>query len=407
MPSYDSALGFTRNLLKNFKINTYIAGSSALASIPLDGGLREHLLDGYDYGDACRNLEDLCKEGTVCFSQDRFLCRYTAMRLPGHDTTVYFLAGPYLFQSPDQHFLLKIQQDLSIPQDHMEYLRRYYLSVPFIEFEDYLRSTLLLLAAEIFGGADRFAVSYCRGFLDDTGDSCYPLSLTRPDARELLEQRYQEENRMMMAVASGDFKETLQILSGLASSSYEKRLPNQLRDHKNHLIIFNTLLRKAAETGGVHPLYLDDISSQYAHKIERISSDSQFTALMREMVRKYCLLVQSYSTKGYSPIIRKVINHISLHLSDDLSLKTLSDHFAISHTYLSSLFRKETGSTLTEYVNRRRMEQALFLLNSTELYIQTIAAACGVPDLNYFTKIFKKHTGKTPSQYRAFIHRNG
>ncbi len=44
---------------------------------------------------------------------------------------------------------------------------------------------------------------------------------------------------------------------------------------------------------------------------------------------------------------------------------------------------------MTEYVNRKRVEHAIFLLNSTNLQIQEIAAACGIPDVNYFTKIFK------------------
>lgn len=398
MAACDLMIAFTRKILEGFKINSHIADSNTLDCL-----FREQPAEGCRSGDACRNLTSLCKEQTVCFFQDRYYCQYIAMRLPGHDTPFFFLAGPYMVQSADQHFLLHIQQSLSIPQSHMKYLNRYYLSVPLIEFEDYLRSTLLLLAAEIYGGPDQFTVSYCKGFPGDTADSHYHPSLAMPDAKELLEQRYQDENRLLAAVASGNFREAQKAL-GFTYMQYEKRLPNQLRDHKNHLIIFNTLMRKAAETGGVHPLYLDDISSQFAHKIERISSNSQVSALPREMVRKYCLLVQSYSTKGYSPIIQKVMNHISTHLDHHLSLKTLSVQFAVSHTYLSSLFKKETGSTLTEYVNRKRVEQALFLLNSTELYIQTIAAACGIPDLNYFTKVFKKQTGKTPSEYRAFLH---
>ena len=65
--------------------------------------------------------------------------------------------------------------------------------------------------------------------------------------------------------------------------------------------------------------------------------------------------------------------------------------------------KKETGSTLTEYVNRKRVEHAIFLLNSTNLQIQEIAAACGIPDVNYFTKIFKKQVGNTPKEYREKI----
>ncbi|PNV61116.1 AraC family transcriptional regulator [Clostridium sp. chh4-2] len=404
MASYDSVLSFTRKILDNFKIPSYISDGDSLQNLPLDGHLREQLFHGYDYKNASRNTINLCGEHMVCFSQDMFFCRYTIMRLPNQEKPVFFLAGPYIFQTVDQHFLLNIQQTLAIPSSHMKYLQRYYLSVPFIEFEDYLRSTLLLLAAELYGGAGQFDINYCKGFLDDAETFHYSLTAANPDALDLLEKRYQEENRLLKAVTAGNFNEAQQMLSQTSLLQYEKRLPNHLRDHKNHLIIFNTLMRKSAEIGGVHPLYLDDISSQFARKIERISSDAQYCMLMREMLRKYCMLVRSYSTKGYSPIIQKVMNHIPLNLAEDLSLKTLASLFTVSPSYLSSLFKKETGSTLTEYVNHKRIEQALFLLNSTDLYIQTIAVSCGIPDLNYFTKVFKKQTGKTPSEYRALIH---
>ncbi len=405
MPSYDSALDFTRKLLKNFNIRTYAADVPSLTGQDLDGGLRRQLEESYDYStDFCRFLSQ-CEGQAVYFSQDQFFCRYTLMQLPGQDPPVHFLAGPYLFQRPDRHFLLKIQQKLSVPAGHMDYLQCYYQSLPFIEFEDYLSSALLLLASEVYGEGN-FSIHYCRGLLDSSQLMRYSQN-TKPDNRQLLEKRYQDENELMQFIASGNYQKTEMILSKFALHSFEQRLPNQLRDQKNYLIITNTLMRKAAEMGGVHPQYLDDLSSQFAGRIERIAGDNDFTALMREMGRKYCLLVRSYSTKGYSPIVKNVMDYIPLHLAEDLSLRALSAHFSVSPTYLSSLFRKESGSTLTEYVNGKRMEQALFLLNSTTLYIQTIAAACGIPDLNYFTKVFKKHTGRTPREYRELIHRNG
>lgn len=183
----------------------------------------------------------------------------------------------------------------------------------------------------------------------------------------------------------------------------EQRFTSRLRSDKNYLIILNTLLRKAAESGSVHPLYLDDISSQFAWKIEQITNEEEMRRLYKEMIRKYCLTVKSYSVKGYSPIIRKVLDHVNLSFSEDLSLKSLSEQFSISSTYLSALFKKETGSTLTEYINKKRIEHSIFLLNTTDWRVQTIATACGIDDLNYFTRIFKKYMGRTPSEYRSML----
>ena len=87
----------------------------------------------------------------------------------------------------------------------------------------------------------------------------------------------------------------------------------------------------------------------------------------------------------------------------DLSLKTQAQLLNVNSSYLSTLFKKETGTTLTEYVNRKRIEHALLLLNSTDMQIQMIAQYCGIHDVNYFTKTFKKVVGHTPKEYREMI----
>ena len=127
-----------------------------------------------------------------------------------------------------------------------------------------------------------------------------------------------------------------------------------------------------------------------AAKIENLTSLSQVDPLRREMVRKYCFLVKTYSTKGFSPIIQKVLNYIALNLASDLTLKHLSSIFSLNSSYLSAMFKKETGTTLTAYVNSKRIDRAVYLLNTQVDSIQDIAIMCGIPDLTYFTKLFKK-----------------
>lgn len=118
------------------------------------------------------------------------------------------------------------------------------------------------------------------------------------------------------------------------------------------------------------------------------------------MVKEYCLLVKKHSSNNYSLPIQRVITYIDTDLTADLSLKALSDSLNINSSYLSTLFKKETGMTLTNYVNKKRIEHAVYLLSSTDMQIQNIAQYCGIPDVNYFTKIFKKVMNKTPSEFK-------
>ena len=163
----------------------------------------------------------------------------------------------------------------------------------------------------------------------------------------------------------------------------------------------NTLLRKAAESGGVHPVYLDRTSSEFAHRIERLPSTSSVASMMQEMYRTYCRLVRRHNLKKYSPVVKKTILMIDSDLSADLSAKTLAGSQDISLGYLSSVFHREVGERLSAYVRKKRMEYAKYLMSRTELQVQSVAQHCGLLDVVYFTKTFKRETGMTPTEYRA------
>ena len=223
---------------------------------------------------------------------------------------------------------------------------------------------------------------------------------------EALEKRYAIENRYLKAVSQGLYLKAEQIIENLSSMSFEQRVADPLRNIQNYCIILNTPLRKAAENGFVHPLYIDRISSDFAKKIEALTSPEGGVKLQQEMTRKYCLLVRNHSMKGYSLLTQKAVIEIDSDLTADLSLNALAKFLNVNASYLSKLFKNDTGSTLTEYVNRKRIEHGIFLLNTTTLQIQTIAQHCGIPDINYFTKLFKKQVHKTPTEYRESIHKD-
>ena len=134
--------------------------------------------------------------------------------------------------------------------------------------------------------------------------------------------------------------------------------------------------------------------------IENMPSLSDNSALMRDMFRSYCRLVRKHTMTQYSLLIQKTVLLIESDLSAELSLSSLAKYHDVSPSYLSDKFRKETGKTMSRYIIEKRMEYAMHLLTTTNLQIQTVALNCGIIDVQYFTKLFKKHTGKTPKEYR-------
>lgn len=207
----------------------------------------------------------------------------------------------------------------------------------------------------------------------------------------------------MKAVSLGQMHNEIALISAFNSEVFEKRVTDPIRNAKNYAIIMNTLLRKSAENGGVHPVYLDRISSEFAVKIEQVSSSADTSELMRDMFRAYCRLVRKHSMKNLSSVTQKAILLIDSDLSASLSLRSIAESQGISLGYLSTVFKKDTGKTVSEYIRDKRIKHAEHLLSTTRLQVQTVALHCGIMDVQYFSKIFKKQTGKTPKEYRESI----
>ncbi|WP_017756042.1 helix-turn-helix transcriptional regulator [Calidifontibacillus oryziterrae] len=98
--------------------------------------------------------------------------------------------------------------------------------------------------------------------------------------------------------------------------------------------------------------------------------------------------------------LQKCIEFISNYYHEDLSIKKVANKVHLSHTYFSRLFKKELGVSFVEYVTNIRIKRAKWLLANTNDTIESIAAQVGFNTPNYFSSIFKKHVGQSPSEYR-------
>ena len=215
----------------------------------------------------------------------------------------------------------------------------------------------------------------------------------------MLERRYAAENRLLEAIGRGDTEAALLAMNLMGRFRIKGRFSDTPEQTKSLLTVFNTLFRKTIEGSTVHPYYIDEISGRYARRIENLSA-SDLSRLLSDMVREYCAYVREYSLKEYSPLVQKVINHINLNLNTELSLKSLAAMCYISPSYLSNLFKRETGTTLIDYINTQRTQRAAHLLVGTKQSVAAIAAQVGILDVNYFARLFKKALGQTPTQYR-------
>ncbi|MBD0384429.1 response regulator [Paenibacillus sedimenti] len=106
------------------------------------------------------------------------------------------------------------------------------------------------------------------------------------------------------------------------------------------------------------------------------------------------------TTSGRSHIIRQIHEFIQLHLHEDVSLTKVGEHVYLHPVYLSRLYKKETGDSLSAYITRVRMEKAARLLTQTNKKVSDIAQEVGYQKTQYFIKLFKEYYHCTPQSYR-------
>jgi AraC-like DNA-binding protein len=413
-------LFFTSSLLDKLHITSHIFGNNT-KEIPksVDGGLRSMLYEEENYTQIISNFPIKVKDNIIYRFFDEYQCHYVFFKIPNKDQN--FTAGPYLRKLPKREFIeKKLQQIIShenndINEDinkKISQLEKYYRNVPIIEDENVLLAIINTLGTFVFNGANNFSIEYIDYEIPDTrppisksrvfnDDESKPSSIL---SLELIEENYRNENNLMDAVSKGKLNQIDMIVSSVLNHGTENRISDSIRNRKNYMIILNTILRKAAEYGQVHPYHINKLSSKFAKKIEMLNSVEASLTLQAEMIRKYCLLVKDYSLKNYSHLIGRVITLISYDLKADLSLNSIADQLNVNASYLSARFKKECNMSLTNYVNQKRMELAANLLSHSDKQIQEIADACGILDTNYFIKLFKKQYGITPSQYRDQLH---
>lgn len=165
------------------------------------------------------------------------------------------------------------------------------------------------------------------------------------------------------------------------------------------------------------PLYVDAATGfHYRSLLEQLYSDYYLpapgsnllsTCLLHQLLSRVsadnasaCLSLASASS-GTSPLIQTVCEYLNTHYTQKITLPELSRQFHLSTNYLCSLFRETTGFSVIEYLNARRVEAAKLHLITTNCRIQDIAQAVGVPDEFYFSRLFKRSTGITPTTFRT------
>lgn len=315
----------------------------------------------------------------------------------------HLVVGPFVENPITDDLVYPIINNLDLNLDYASKLKLYYQSVPTIDAST-VYEILFTINEYITKNQNPPHLNTVDLSILPKQDSSYDLfvkDLNRTSMYRKLEERYAGEDRLLSYIEKGDIVlAQKEFAKSSISHSEIIRTKDSLRNAKNLLLVANTLFRRAAYIGGVHPIYLDELSGKWAIKIEQTVSLKDLDNLHLQMINSYCLLTKEHSLSKYSLIVKQALMFINLNISSNLTVKRVAQEVSLSPDYLTRLFKKELGVNIITYINRKRIHTSLELLKNTNLSIEEIGDLIGLSNTSYFYTMFKWEIGVSPKQYR-------
>ncbi len=209
------------------------------------------------------------------------------------------------------------------------------------------------------------------------------------------------EQELLSKIKSGNLNDTIAVLSEINSLKRTRLSKDALRSVKNSVICSVTLFTRAAIEGGVMPEAAFTMSDSIILAIEDMNSLPELMDYEYTAAEQYVQIVQDLSKSKYSNIIQQAISYIYKNLTNKLTLQQISDAIYVHPNYLSTLFKREVGVNLPDYIMKTRVDESKYYIRYTNTKISDIALFYQFCNQSYFTQVFKKFVGRTPNDYRV------
>ena len=174
-----------------------------------------------------------------------------------------------------------------------------------------------------------------------------------------------------------------------------------LRPMKTSIIVFTSLVCRAAMEGGLSPEVAYSLGDSYIQTVENCRDSGELSALATAMYHDFIYRVHYlHANPNYSHAVQKCCDYIELSLDRKIRTADLAGLVGYTEYYLTEKFKKETGQSVSEYIRRMKIERAKILLRSTQMSVQEISDKLAFNTPNYFIQCFREQEGMTPAAYR-------
>ena len=208
-----------------------------------------------------------------------------------------------------------------------------------------------------------------------------------------------KSDKLLIAIREKNETQAMKTVEDQIKNGLPHMLDDPLMEWKFYLVGLLTYITYFLNDSGVVENYYDHSRVEFTKEVYNAQSVEQCEEILRKIARFFSERDQE-PERTLSPLVRKIITDVDTDLKEPLTLQYFSEKLEVNGSYLSNLFRRETGKTITQYVTDQRLKHAENLLRYTNKPVRSVAAEVGIGDAQYFSRLFRKKTGMKPTEYR-------
>jgi len=210
---------------------------------------------------------------------------------------------------------------------------------------------------------------------------------------------FRVEKLFLQALSRGEKDQSLALLNELLGHIMFESGGDMTRIYSrvHELLIVSS--RTVIDSGG-DPVCIDQLLQKHLQRVPQMQNMEELSLWLSKAVRS--LIADQFSNQKarHSDLIYQTIQYLQTNYMRKLTLEEIANSVHISPTYLSRVFKRETGTSMVDFLNRIRIEKSKELLANHQIRLIEVALQCGFESQSYFNRMFKQVCGMTPQQYR-------
>jgi two-component system, response regulator YesN len=209
---------------------------------------------------------------------------------------------------------------------------------------------------------------------------------------------FKYENELLLYISAGNIQGLKSLFNIIINEIFEKQEISLDSIKLTFSYLYNIILKVDTELHDVIKYNLEKLNNR-----EKFLSCFSIERMKKDLFDLYLCAAEKFAYKKHekSATVVRIKEFIDKNYHTDIGQDEIAKRFFINASYLSKLFKQETGENFNEYITKVRVENAKKMISSDNLRISDVAQAVGYSNLEYFYKVFKKSTGMTPKEFQT------